>query len=59
MEAASHRGVNVRVAWCLNSVLNVKAPVRGFNQEKALVENIHTRTRTNWDINNAYNQDNV
>ena len=31
------RGVNARLAKCLNSVLNVKALVGAFNQEKALV----------------------
>ena len=31
------RGVNARLAYCLNSVLNVKAVVATFNQEKALV----------------------
>ena len=31
------RGVNVRLAQCLNSVLDVKALVGAFNQEKALV----------------------
>ena len=31
------RGVNARLALCLNSVLNVKAVVPSFNQEKALV----------------------
>ena len=31
------RGVNARLAQCLNSVLNVKAVVAAFNQEKALV----------------------
>ena len=31
------RGVNARLAWCLNSVLNVKALVGAFNQEKALI----------------------
>ena len=31
------RGVNARLAKCLNSVLNVKAVVAAFNQEKALV----------------------
>ena len=31
------RGVNARLALCLNSVLNVKAVVAAFNQEKALV----------------------
>ena len=30
-------GVNARLAKCLNSVLNVKALVGAFNQEKALV----------------------
>ena len=32
------RGVNARLAWCLNSVLNVKALVGAFNQEKALID---------------------
>ena len=32
-----YRGVNTRLAKCLNSVLNVKAVVGAFNQEKALV----------------------
>ena len=31
------RGVNTRLAKCLKSVLNVKAVVAAFNQEKALV----------------------
>ena len=31
------RGVNARLLKCLNSVLNVKALVAAFNQEKALV----------------------
>ena len=31
------RGVNACLALCLNSVLNVKAVVAAFNQEKALV----------------------
>ena len=31
------RGVNARLAYCLNSVLNVKVLVGAFNQEKALV----------------------
>ena len=30
-------GVKARVAYCLNSVLNVKALIGAFNQEKALV----------------------
>ena len=31
------RGVHARLAYCLNSVLNVKAVVAAFNKEKALV----------------------
>ena len=34
---STYRGVNARLAFCLNSVLNVKAVVAAFNQEKALV----------------------
>ena len=34
---STYRGVNARLAWCLNSVINVKAVVAAFNQEKALV----------------------
>ena len=34
---STFRGVNARLAWCLNSVLNVKVLVDAFNQEKALV----------------------
>ena len=34
---STYRGVNVCFAKCLNSVLNVKAVVAAFNQEKALV----------------------
>ena len=34
---STYRGVNARLALCLNSVLNVKAVVAAFNQEKALV----------------------
>ena len=34
---STYRGVNVCSALCLNSVLNVKAVVAAFNQEKALV----------------------
>ena len=33
----TYRGVNACLAKCLNSVLNVKAVVGAFNQEKALV----------------------
>ena len=34
---STYRGVNVHLAYCLNNVLNVKAVVAAFNQEKALV----------------------
>ena len=34
---STYCGVNVRLAKCLNSVLNVKAVVAAFNQEKDLV----------------------
>ena len=34
---STYYGVNARLEWCLNSVLNVKALVCAFNQEKALV----------------------
>ena len=34
---STYRGVNTRLALCLNSVLNVKALVGSFIQEKALV----------------------
>ena len=33
---ASQFHVNARLAYCLNSVLNMKAVVAAFNQEKAL-----------------------
>ena len=38
---------NVRLAWCLNSVLNVKALLGAFNQEKALVVIVKTDCETN------------
>ena len=34
---STYHGVDARLAKCLNSVLNVKALVGAFNQEKALV----------------------
>ena len=34
---STYRGVNAHLAECLNSVLNVKALVGAFNQERALV----------------------
>ena len=34
---STYRGVNACLAYCLNSVLNVKVVVAAFNQEKALV----------------------
>ena len=33
---STYHWVNARLTWCLNSVLNVKALVGAFNQEKAL-----------------------
>ena len=34
---STYRGVNIHLAWCLNSVLNEKALVGAFNQEKAMI----------------------
>ena len=34
---STYCGVNAHAALCLNSVLNVKAVVAAYNQEKALV----------------------
>ena len=34
------RGVNARLAWCLNSVLNVKAVVATFNQAFSVITNL-------------------
>ena len=34
---STYRGVNACLAYCLNSVLNVKTLVGAFNQEKSLV----------------------
>ena len=34
---STYCGVNAHLAYCLNSVLNVKALIGTFNQEKALV----------------------
>ena len=34
---STYRGVNAHLSKCLNSVLNVKAVVGAFNQEKALL----------------------
>ena len=34
---STYCGVNICLAYCLNSVLNVKVVVAAFNQEKALV----------------------
>ena len=34
---STYHGVNVRLPYCLNSVLNVKAVSSDFNQEKTLV----------------------
>ena len=34
---STYSGVNAHLAYCLNSVLNVKSLVGAFNQEKAVV----------------------
>ena len=34
---STYRGVNAPLELCINSVLNVKAVVAAFNQEKAIV----------------------
>ena len=34
---STYRGVNIHLAKCLNSVLNVKVLIGTFNQEKFLV----------------------
>ena len=40
--------VNAHLAYCINSVLNVKALVSAFNQEKAL-ENLHVDLRVKFE----------
>ena len=40
----------VQLAWCLNSVLNVKAVVAAFNQEKALVGAFSVITNLRMDL---------
>ena len=43
-------GVNVPLAWCLYSVLNVKVIVGFFNQEKALIEACSVITNLRQDL---------
>ena len=43
-------GINTRLAKCLNSVLNVKAVVAAFNQEKALVGAFSVITNLRMDL---------
>ena len=44
---STYCGVNARLAKCLNSVLNVKALVGTFNQEKVLVGAFSVIVKTN------------
>ena len=46
MTIGTFRGVNAHLAYCLNSVLNVKALVGTFNQEKALVGDFSVIVKT-------------
>ena len=46
----TYHGVNVRLAKCLNSVLNVKAVLAAFNQEKALVGAFSVITNLRMDL---------
>ena len=41
-------GVKARLAYCLNSVLNVKALIGAFNQEKALVGAFSVIVQFHW-----------
>ena len=47
---STYRVVNVRLVLCLNSVLNVKAVVAPFNQEKALVGAFSVITNLRMDL---------
>ena len=47
---STYRGVNVRLAKCLNSVLNVKVLVGAFNQEKALIVAFSVITNLRMDL---------
>ena len=53
---STYRGVNARLAQCLNSVLNVKAVVAAFNHEKALVEAFSVIIHTSSPINRVQHQ---
>ena len=44
------RGVKARLEYCLNSVLNVKAVVAAFNQEKVLVGAFSVVTNLRMDL---------
>ena len=48
------RGVNARLALCLNSVLNVKAVVAAFNQEKALVKAFSVIVKTDCETDGSF-----
>ena len=47
---STYHGVNVRLAYCLNSVLNVKAVVAAFNQERNLVGAFSVITNLRMDL---------
>ena len=48
--ASTSRGAHVCLAWCLDSVLNVKVLVGAFNQEKALLGAFSVITKLRVDI---------
>ena len=51
---STYHGVNVRLAYCLNSVLNVKALVGAFNQEKALVGAFSVIAKTDCETDGSF-----
>ena len=51
------RGINAHLAKCLNSVLNVKAVVAAFNQEKALVGAFSVITNLRMELFEALEQE--
>ena len=51
---STYRGVNTRLAWCLNSVLNVKTLVGAFNQEKALVGAFSVIVKTDYETDKSF-----
>ena len=51
---SSYRGVNACFTYCLNSVLNVKALVGAFNQEKALVGAFSVIAKTDCETDGSF-----